>query len=128
MHLNPNVREPVNRILKGIENIYLIEPQQYLPFIYLMNRSHIILTDSGGIQEEAPSLGKPVLVMRDTTERPEAVDAGTVKLVGTNVEIMTSAINELMDNEESYNKMSFSHNPYGDGKACHKVLNILASF
>ena len=127
MHLNPNVREPVNRILKGIDNIYLIEPQQYLPFIYLMNRSHIILTDSGGIQEEAPSLGKPVLVMRDTTERPEAVDAGTVKLVGTKVDVMTSAINELMDNEESYKKMSFSHNPYGDGKACNKILDILAS-
>ena len=125
MHLNPNVREPVNRILKGIKNIFLIEPQQYLPFIYLMNRAYIILTDSGGIQEEAPSLGKPVLVMRDTTERPEAVDAGTVKLVGTNVEIMTSAINELMDNEEAYKKMSFAHNPYGDGEACKRILNIL---
>ncbi|MDX2369622.1 MAG: UDP-N-acetylglucosamine 2-epimerase (non-hydrolyzing) [Colwellia sp.] len=127
MHLNPNVREPVNRILKGIENIYLIEPQQYLPFIYLMNRAHLILTDSGGIQEEAPSLGKPVLVMRDTTERPEAVDAGTVKLVGTNVEVMTSAINELMDDEQAYKAMSFAHNPYGDGEACHKILNILAN-
>jgi len=123
MHLNPNVREPVNRILKGIDNVFLIEPQQYLPFIYLMNRAHIILTDSGGIQEEAPSLGKPVLVMRDTTERPEAVDAGTVKLVGTDIEVMTSAINELMDNEESYKKMSFSHNPYGDGKACQRILD-----
>jgi UDP-N-acetylglucosamine 2-epimerase (non-hydrolysing) len=126
MHLNPNVREPVNRILKGIDNIYLIEPQQYLPFIYLMNRSHIILTDSGGIQEEAPSLGKPVLVMRDTTERPEAVDAGTVKLVGTNVETMTNAINELMDNEEAYKAMSFAHNPYGDGESCKRILNHLA--
>lgn len=126
MHLNPNVREPVNRILKGIDNIYLIEPQQYLPFIYLMNRSHIILTDSGGIQEEAPSLGKPVLVMRNTTERPEAVDAGTVKLVGTNVETMTSAINVLMDDEQAYKVMSFAHNPYGDGKACSKIINILA--
>lgn len=126
MHLNPNVREPVNRILKGTKNIYLIEPQQYLPFIYLMNRSHIILTDSGGIQEEAPSLGKPVLVMRDTTERPEAVDAGTVKLVGTEVGAITSAINELMDDAAAYKKMSFAHNPYGDGKACAKVLDILA--
>jgi len=126
MHLNPNVREPVNRILKGINNIHLIEPQQYLPFIYLMNRSHIILTDSGGIQEEAPSLGKPVLVMRDTTERPEAVSAGTVKLVGTDVNVLTAAINQLMDNEDAYKEMSFSHNPYGDGEACGKILNILA--
>lgn len=125
MHLNPNVREPVNRILNGIDNIFLIEPQQYLPFIYLMTRAHIILTDSGGIQEEAPSLGKPVLVMRDTTERPEAVEAGTVKLVGTNVETMTSAINELMDNQEVYQAMSFAHNPYGDGEACSKILNSL---
>jgi UDP-N-acetylglucosamine 2-epimerase (non-hydrolysing) len=125
MHLNPNVREPVNRILKGIDNIFLIEPQQYLPFIYLMNRAYIILTDSGGIQEEAPSLGKPVLVMRDTTERPEAVNAGTVKLVGTDVKIMTSAINELMDNEEAYKQMSFAHNPYGDGQACNQILSIL---
>jgi UDP-N-acetylglucosamine 2-epimerase (non-hydrolysing) len=125
MHLNPNVREPVNRILKGIENIYLIEPQQYLPFMYLMNRSHIILTDSGGIQEEAPSLSKPVLVMRDTTERPEAVDAGTVKLVGTDVEVITTSINDLMDNEHTYEKMSFAHNPYGDGDACSKILDIL---
>ncbi|MFT6733871.1 MAG: UDP-N-acetylglucosamine 2-epimerase (non-hydrolyzing) [Polaribacter sp.] len=127
MHLNPNVREPVNRILKGIDNIYLIEPQQYLPFIYLMTRAHIILTDSGGIQEEAPSLGKPVLVMRDTTERPEAVDAGTVKLVGTSVEVMTSAINELMDDEAAYKAMSFAHNPYGDGKTCERILDVLAN-
>ncbi|WP_026301274.1 non-hydrolyzing UDP-N-acetylglucosamine 2-epimerase [Colwellia piezophila] len=127
MHLNPNVREPVNRILSGIDNIHLIEPQQYLPFIYLMNRAHIILTDSGGIQEEAPSLGKPVLVMRDTTERPEAVEAGTVTLVGTNVETMTTAINELMDNEEAYKAMSFAHNPYGNGKACDVILDILAA-
>jgi UDP-N-acetylglucosamine 2-epimerase (non-hydrolysing) len=127
MHLNPNVREPVNRILKGVDNIFLIEPQQYLPFIYLMNRAHIILTDSGGIQEEAPSLGKPVLVMRDTTERPEAVEAGTVKLVGTNVEVMTLAINELMDVDEVYKAMSFSHNPYGDGKACFRICSVLAN-
>lgn len=128
MHLNPNVREPVNRILKGIDNIYLIEPQQYLPFIYLMNRSYIILTDSGGIQEEAPSLGKPVLVMRDTTERPEAVDAGTVKLVGTNIGAITSAINELMDENKEYQSMSFAHNPYGDGKACQKILEVLMNY
>ncbi|MFQ3192800.1 MAG: UDP-N-acetylglucosamine 2-epimerase (non-hydrolyzing) [Paraglaciecola sp.] len=127
MHLNPNVREPVNRILKGIDNIYLIEPQQYLPFIYLMTRAHIILTDSGGIQEEAPSLGKPVLVMRDTTERPEAVEAGTVKLVGTDVEVMTSAINELMDDALAYKAMSFAHNPYGDGKTCERILDVLAN-
>jgi len=125
MHLNPNVREPVNRILKGIDNIFLIEPQQYLPFIYLMSQAHIILTDSGGIQEEAPSLGKPVLVMRDTTERPEAVEAGTVKLVGTNVEVMTAAINELMDDKAAYTAMSFAHNPYGDGNACQKILDRL---
>ncbi len=126
MHLNPNVREPVNRILKGIDNVFLIEPQQYLPFIYLMNQAYIILTDSGGIQEEAPSLGKPVLVMRDTTERPEAVEAGTVKLVGTTVDVITAAINELMDSEEAYKKMSFAHNPYGDGNACVKICDVLA--
>lgn len=126
MHLNPNVREPVNRILKGINNIFLIEPQQYLPFIYLMTRAHIILTDSGGIQEEAPSFGKPVLVMRGTTERPEAVKAGTVKLVGTDVEVMTSAINKLMDDEVAYKAMSFAHNPYGDGKTCERILDVLA--
>lgn len=125
MHLNPQVREPVNRILKNITNIYLIEPQQYLPFIYLMTRAHIILTDSGGVQEEAPSLGKPVLVMRDTTERPEAVEASTVKLVGTDVELIMSSLSELMDNEEAYKKMSFAHNPYGDGKSCQRILDAL---
>jgi UDP-N-acetylglucosamine 2-epimerase (non-hydrolysing) len=126
MHMNPNVRDPVNRILAGIENIYLIEPQQYLPFIYLMNRAHIILTDSGGIQEEAPSLGKPVLVMRDTTERPEAVEAGTVKLVGTDIKAITSNINLLLMNKYEYQKMSFSHNPYGDGNACDKIKLVLS--
>ncbi|MDD9179622.1 MULTISPECIES: non-hydrolyzing UDP-N-acetylglucosamine 2-epimerase [Aliivibrio] len=126
MHLNPNVREPVNRILSHIENIYLIEPQQYLPFIYLMDRSDIILTDSGGIQEEAPSLGKPVLVMRDTTERPEAVAAGTVSLVGTDVEKIVKALDTLLMNEDEYKKMSFAHNPYGDGQACLRILNELA--
>ncbi|ELK8508819.1 non-hydrolyzing UDP-N-acetylglucosamine 2-epimerase [Vibrio vulnificus] len=125
MHLNPNVREPVNRILGSVENVLLIEPQQYLPFIYLMDRAHIILTDSGGIQEEAPSLGKPVLVMRDTTERPEAVAAGTVKLVGTDVEKIVSNLNTLITDSEAYQAMSFAHNPYGDGKACQRILNSL---
>ncbi|EOK5732209.1 UDP-N-acetylglucosamine 2-epimerase (non-hydrolyzing) [Vibrio vulnificus] len=125
MHLNPNVREPVNRILGSVENVLLIEPQQYLPFIYLMDRANIILTDSGGIQEEAPSLGKPVLVMRDTTERPEAVAAGTVKLVGTDVEKIVSNVNILLTDNEAYQAMSFAHNPYGDGKACQQILDSL---
>ncbi|CAH0530967.1 UDP-N-acetylglucosamine 2-epimerase [Allocatenococcus thiocycli] len=127
MHLNPNVREPVHRILGDVENVLLIEPQQYLPFIYLMSRSHIILTDSGGIQEEAPSLGKPVLVMRDTTERPEAVAAGTVKLVGTSVQKITSSLDSLLNDKEAYKEMSFAHNPYGDGKACERILNELVN-
>lgn len=126
VHLNPNVREPVNRILGDVNNVLLIEPQQYLPFIYLMDRASIILTDSGGIQEEAPSLGKPVLVMRDTTERPEAVAAGTVKLVGTDVEKITTNLNILLSDEEAYKAMSFAHNPYGDGKACKRILDALA--
>ena len=126
VHLNPNVQEPVKRILKDVNNVHLIEPQQYLPFVYLMNRAHIILTDSGGIQEEAPSLGKPVLVMRDTTERPEAVDAGTVRLVGTDIAKIISALNELLTNDESYKTMSRAHNPYGDGKACQRICDILA--
>jgi UDP-N-acetylglucosamine 2-epimerase (non-hydrolysing) len=125
VHLNPNVREPVNRILKNVSNIFLVEPQQYLPFIYLMDRSYIILTDSGGIQEEAPSLGKPVLVMRNTTERPEAVEAGTVKLVGTEVEKITNAISELMDDDDAYRAMSFAHNPYGDGETSSRILEVL---
>lgn len=125
MHLNPNVREPVNRILGGLDNIFLIEPQEYLPFIYLMMRSFIILTDSGGIQEEAPSLGKPVLVMRDTTERPEAVAAGTVKLVGTDVGKIVSGLSVLLNDIDAYAEMSFAHNPYGDGQACKRILNEL---
>ncbi len=125
MHLNPNVREPVNRILGGIDNIILIEPQEYLPFIYLMMRAHIILTDSGGIQEEAPSLGKPVLVMRDTTERPEAVSAGTVKLVGTNVDKIVTSLTELLNDTDAYQAMSFAHNPYGDGDTRTLILNAL---
>ncbi|GAK85655.1 UDP-N-acetylglucosamine 2-epimerase [Vibrio ponticus] len=126
MHLNPNVREPVNRILGSVENIILIEPQQYLPFIYLMDRSHIILTDSGGVQEEAPSLGKPVLVMRETTERPEAVDAGTVKLVGTDPKKIINEFSHLMNDKSTYKAMSIAHNPYGDGKACERILTVLA--
>ena len=125
VHLNPNVREPVGRILQGVSNVHLIEPQDYLPFVYLMTRSHIILTDSGGIQEEAPSLGKPVLVMRDTTERPEAVAAGTVKLVGTDSQNIIDAVTRLLTSEFEYNRMSFAHNPYGDGKACERIVNIV---
>lgn len=126
VHLNPNVQEPVNRILAGIKNIELIEPQSYLPFVYLMDRSYLILTDSGGVQEEAPSLGKPVLVMRDTTERPEAVHAGTVKLVGTDTRLIISEIQKLLDDQSAYEVMSRAHNPYGDGKACARILNSLA--
>ncbi|APJ16135.1 TPA: UDP-N-acetylglucosamine 2-epimerase (non-hydrolyzing) [Aeromonas hydrophila] len=125
VHLNPNVREPVNRFLGGVENVLLIEPQQYLPFIYLMDRAYIILTDSGGIQEEAPSLGKPVLVMRDTTERPEAIAAGTVKLVGTDVEKIVSNINILLNDIDAYQLMSIANNPYGDGNACQRILDSL---
>lgn len=126
VHLNPNVREPVNRLLADVGNVHLVEPQDYLPFVYLMNQAHIILTDSGGIQEEAPSLGKPVLVMRDTTERPEAVEAGTVKLVGTDVAAITSALNTLLTDEQAYNAMSYAHNPYGDGNACQRIRDVLA--
>ncbi|MBN3966967.1 UDP-N-acetylglucosamine 2-epimerase (non-hydrolyzing) [Pseudomonas gregormendelii] len=125
VHLNPNVREPVNRLLTGIGNIYLIDPLDYLPFIYMMSRAYIILTDSGGIQEEAPSLGKPVLVMRDTTERPEAVAAGTVKLVGTDTVNMIREINRLLTDPVAYRTMSFAHNPYGDGKACQRIIDAL---
>ena len=125
MHLNPHVREPVNRLLANLNNVFLIEPLDYLPFVYLMNKAYLLLTDSGGIQEEAPSLGKPVLVMRDTTERPEAVDAGTVKLVGTDVEAIVTELTSLLSNEAAYKAMSFSHNPYGDGKACVRILDAL---
>lgn len=121
VHLNPNVREPVGRILDQVSNVHLIEPQDYLPFVYLMRRASIILTDSGGIQEEAPSLGKPVLVMRNTTERPEAVAAGTVKLVGTDPSVIEQEVSTLLTSNEAYNAMSFSHNPYGDGKACERI-------
>lgn len=127
VHLNPNVREPVNRLLAGITNVHLIAPLDYLPFVYLMNRAYLILTDSGGIQEEAPSLGKPVLVMRDTTERPEAVQAGTVKLVGTEIAAITHNLSELLTDAAAYERMSFAHNPYGDGTACQRILNALAA-
>jgi len=122
VHLNPNVQEPVNRLLSNVRNVYLIEPLEYLPFVNLMRLSTLILTDSGGIQEEAPSLGKPVLVMRDTTERPEAVAAGTVKLVGTSKEKIVTSINELLKKDVMYREMSKAHNPYGDGSACQKIL------
>lgn len=125
VHLNPNVLEPVNRLLKGIGNIHLIEPQDYLPFVYLMMRSYIILTDSGGIQEEAPSLGIPVLVMRDTTERPEAVQAGTVQLVGTDTDKIVQTMHILLTDNSAYQTMSRAHNPYGDGKACQRIVTTL---
>ena len=128
VHLNPNVREPVNRLLAGVSNIHLIEPLDYLPFVYLMSRSYLILTDSGGIQEEAPALGKPVLVMRDTTERPEAVAAGTVKLVGTDVDSIQQHLVQLLTDEATYREMSVAHNPYGDGKACARILDALSVF
>ncbi|QEO44573.1 UDP-N-acetylglucosamine 2-epimerase (non-hydrolyzing) [Vibrio tarriae] len=126
VHLNPNVREPVNRFLSGQPNIFLIEPQDYLPFVYLMDRSDVILTDSGGIQEEAPSLGKPVLVMRDTTERPEAVEAGTVKLVGTDVSRIVNEVSILLTDNQAYKKMSVAHNPYGDGAASQRIIDAIA--
>lgn len=125
VHLNPNVSEPVNRILSGIDNIILIEPQEYLPFVWLMVHSWLILTDSGGIQEEAPSLGKPVLVMRETTERPEAIEAGTVRLVGTDVQKIVSEVTRLLTDEEAYHSMSRAHNPYGDGQACERIVQAL---
>ena len=125
VHLNPNVREPVNRLLKDVTNVKLIEPQDYLPFIWLMLQSHLILTDSGGIQEEAPSLGLPVLVMRDTTERPEAVEAGTVKLVGTEVDSIVDNVSILLDDPVTYELMSKAHNPYGDGHACEKIIDAI---
>lgn len=125
VHLNPNVLKPVNDLLGNVKNVYLIEPLQYEAFIYLMSLSKLIITDSGGVQEEAPSLGKPVLVMRDTTERPEAVSAGTVKLVGTNTQGIVSATNELLDNTLVYESMAKAHNPYGDGKACERIISFM---
>ena len=125
VHLNPNVQEPVNRLLSDCDNVHLIAPQDYLPFVYLMTSSYLILTDSGGIQEEAPSLGKPVLVMRDTTERPEAVQAGTVKLVGTDVDLIVKEVENLLNDANAYSAMSRAHNPYGDGLACQRILDFL---
>ena len=127
VHLNPNVREPVFRLLSDAANVHLIEPQDYLPFVYLMSRASLVLTDSGGIQEEAPSLGKPVLVMRDTTERPEAVAAGTVKLVGTDSNKIVSEVSRLLSDSAYYDSMSFAHNPYGDGKACQRIIDVIKS-
>jgi UDP-N-acetylglucosamine 2-epimerase (non-hydrolysing) len=122
VHLNPNVRKPVKEILSGIPNVHLIEPLDYEPFVYLMSNSYMILTDSGGIQEEAPGLGKPVLVMRDTTERPEAVEAGTVKLVGTDKDVIIRETEKLLTDPETYKTMSRAHNPYGDGNACERII------
>ncbi len=127
VHLNPKVQEPVKKILSGIANILLIDPLSYPDFIWLMNRSKIIITDSGGVQEEAPSLGKPVLVMRDTTERPEAVNAGTVLLVGTDQQLIASEALDLLSNDKRYKKMSELHNPYGDGKACERIVEFIRS-
>lgn len=126
VHLNPNVQKPVHAILSGITNVFLIEPLQYETFIYLMNQSYFIITDSGGVQEEAPSLGKPVLVMRDTTERPEALEAGTVKLVGTDTQKIMFEAQLLLDSNEAYQAMAKAHNPYGDGKACERVIKFLS--
>ena len=129
MHLNPNVRKPIHEVfgedLSGLGNMFFIEPLEYLSFVYLMEKSAIVLTDSGGIQEEAPGLGKPVLVMRDTTERPEALEAGTVKLVGTDYDKIVNEVSGLLDNQEYYEKMSKAVNPYGDGKACSRIVKAL---
>lgn len=125
VHLNPNVREPVNRILSGFDNVHLIEPLEYLPFVYLMKKSYLILTDSGGIQEEAPSLGVPVLCMRDTTERPSAVQAGTVRLVGTCMNAIVSEVTRLLNDEIAYQVMSHAHNPYGDGHTSYRIVQAV---
>ncbi|WP_433847452.1 non-hydrolyzing UDP-N-acetylglucosamine 2-epimerase [Acinetobacter proteolyticus] len=128
VHMNPNVMQPVYQYLDGVDNIKLIEPQEYVQFIWLMQHSHIILTDSGGIQEEAPSLGIPVLVMRDTTERQEAVEAGTVKLVGTSKELIIQQTSALLDDQALHQQMSLAHNPYGDGLACKRIIEHLKQF
>lgn len=131
MHLNPNVRKPIHEVfgndLSHLGNVFFIEPLEYLSFVFLMEKADIVLTDSGGIQEEAPGLGKPVLVMRDTTERPEAVDAGTVKLVGTNYDAIMNGVSLLLDNRPAYEAMSKATNPYGDGKACERIINSILS-
>lgn len=126
VHMNPNVRKPVNELLTNIKNVFLIEPLEYKEFVYLMSRSYLILTDSGGIQEEGPSLGKPVLVMRDTTERPEAVEVGTVKLVGLDFESIVKETQNLLDNIIEYNRMSQAHNPYGDGRASQRIIEFIS--
>ncbi|MDZ4690015.1 non-hydrolyzing UDP-N-acetylglucosamine 2-epimerase [Terricaulis sp.] len=125
VHLNPNVQEPVRRILGDVDNVFLIDPLEYLPFVALMRRSHLILTDSGGIQEEAPSLGKPVFVMRDVTERPEAVDAGTVKLVGADRATIVDTVRHVLRNPDAYDAMAHAHNPYGDGRASDRIVDII---
>jgi UDP-N-acetylglucosamine 2-epimerase (non-hydrolysing) len=128
VHLNPKVQGPVERLLGGRENIRLIPPLDYLPFVHLMNRAELILTDSGGVQEEAPSLGKPVLVMRDTTERPEAIEAGTVRMVGTDDALIVSEASQLLDDSSAYNAMSFAHNPYGDGHASQRIVDAIKNW
>jgi UDP-N-acetylglucosamine 2-epimerase (non-hydrolysing) len=128
VHLNPQVKGPVERHLAGIANVRLLEPQDYLPFVHLMRRAHIILTDSGGVQEEGPSLGKPVLVMRETTERPEAVDAGTVELVGTSIERIVESVTRLLDDGAAYERMAKARNPYGDGKATGRIIEAISGF
>lgn len=137
MHLNPNVRKPIHQVFTGMDslalgegwgkahNFFLIEPLQYIEFVFLMEKSSVVLTDSGGIQEEAPGLGKPVLVMRNTTERPEALDAGTVKLVGTDYNLIVSEVSRLLDDQTYYDQMSHAVNPYGDGQACKRIVDIL---
>lgn len=125
VHLNPNVQKPVHEILEGLSNVHLVDPLDYEPFVYLLKNAYLVITDSGGIQEEAPSLGKPVLVMRDVTERPEAVNAGTVRLVGAHREHIVKSISELLDNEASYTAMARAHNPYGDGNACERIISVL---
>ena len=127
VHLNPNVKEPVYELLSGRDNIHLIEPLSYLPFIAIMDRAKIVLTDSGGVQEEAPSLGKPVLVMRDTTERPEAVDAGTVKMVGTDYDAIVDNVSALLSDKKAFDQMAHAVNPYGDGKACERIIRMLCT-
>lgn len=128
VHLNPNVQKPVLDILSEIDNVFLIEPLDYSPFVYMLSKCYLVLTDSGGIQEEAPSLGKPVLVMRDTTERPEAVDAGTIMLVGAETDSIVGNVSRLLDHETHYNKMAYAHNPYGDGNASLKIVHFIENW
>jgi UDP-N-acetylglucosamine 2-epimerase (non-hydrolysing) len=125
VHLNPNVQKPVRELLTDIPNVHLVEPLDYEPFVYLLKHCHLVLTDSGGIQEEAPSLGKPVLVMRDATERPEAVEAGTVRLVGADRQRIVANVSQLLDDETQYQAMAGAHNPYGDGAACGRIIAAL---